>query len=61
MTAGAFANVVNVIFRGDRRSVHRVLSNLRGLQELNADKTEILSLNTGRSMTYIEYYGVGII
>jgi hypothetical protein len=55
--AGAYADDVHVICRSDRRSVRRVFEQYEKLTqrsglELNADKTEILTLNGERSLIY---------
>ena len=61
--AGAFADDVSVICRGDRRSVQNVFNQYERLTvrsgvELNADKTEILSLHTHLNKIYnIQYDG----
>jgi hypothetical protein len=59
--AGAYADNVHVTCRGGKRSVLRVLEQYEKLTrrsglELNAEKTELLALNGGKSLTYdIEY------
>jgi hypothetical protein len=58
---GAFADDVDVICRADNGSVQRVFEQYEKLTvrsglELNAEKTEILALNTGRRLTYDVMY-----
>ena len=60
---GAFADDVDVVCKSDQASVQRVFEQYEKLTrrsglELNADKTEILALHTGRSLTYnVSYNG----